>query len=180
MILGVLRALHETGRSVPAEVSVVGFDDMPDSGYFLPPLTTVRQDFAELGRRGEALVRLGEEGASLVVTVDCGAQAFEALAMAREAGVDVIVVDHHKCSSALPLALALVNPNRLDEEEVGAGVEHITTAVELVGQTPDDLRLATVRQRRLGTIDLAVIQHDDRDIVGNRHRTRLEGATIDE
>ncbi|GIJ45000.1 LacI family transcriptional regulator [Virgisporangium aliadipatigenens] len=50
--LGVLRALHEAGRRVPDDVSVVGFDDMPDSGYFLPPLTTVRQDFAELGRRG--------------------------------------------------------------------------------------------------------------------------------
>ncbi len=49
--LGVLRALHEAGRRVPDEVSVVGFDDMPDAGYFLPPLTTVRQDFAELGRR---------------------------------------------------------------------------------------------------------------------------------
>ncbi len=54
--LGVLRALHEAGRRVPAEVSVVGFDDMPDSGYFLPPLTTVRQDFGELGRRSLALL----------------------------------------------------------------------------------------------------------------------------
>jgi DNA-binding LacI/PurR family transcriptional regulator len=49
--LGALRALHEAGRRVPDEVSVVGFDDVPESGYFLPPLTTVRQDFAELGRR---------------------------------------------------------------------------------------------------------------------------------
>ncbi|MEU8607457.1 LacI family DNA-binding transcriptional regulator [Actinoplanes sp. NPDC048791] len=54
--LGVLRALHEAGRKVPEEVSVVGFDDMPDSGYFLPPLTTVRQDFAELGRLSLALL----------------------------------------------------------------------------------------------------------------------------
>ena len=54
--LGVLRALHEAGRRVPEEVSVVGFDDMPDSGYFLPPLTTVHQDFAELGRRALALL----------------------------------------------------------------------------------------------------------------------------
>ncbi|GIF01650.1 LacI family DNA-binding transcriptional regulator [Paractinoplanes rishiriensis] len=54
--LGVLRALHEAGRQVPEDVSVVGFDDMPDSGFFLPSLTTVRQDFAELGRRGMALL----------------------------------------------------------------------------------------------------------------------------
>src|SRR4051794_9553805 len=67
------------------------------------------------GPSGEALVRLGEQGARLIVTVDCGAQAFEALAMAAEAGVDVIVVDHHKCAADLPVASALVNPNRLDE-----------------------------------------------------------------
>jgi single-stranded-DNA-specific exonuclease len=77
------------------------------------------------GPSGEALVRLAREGARLIVTVDCGAQAFEALAMAREAGVDVIVVDHHKCSSALPLALALVNPNRLDEEAGAAAHGHL-------------------------------------------------------
>ncbi|HYG46724.1 MAG TPA: single-stranded-DNA-specific exonuclease RecJ [Allosphingosinicella sp.] len=77
------------------------------------------------GPSGEALVRLAEEGARLIVTVDCGAQAFEALAMARSAGVDVIVVDHHKCSSALPLALALVNPNRLDEAAEAAAHGHL-------------------------------------------------------
>ncbi|HEX8654950.1 MAG TPA: DHH family phosphoesterase, partial [Allosphingosinicella sp.] len=72
------------------------------------------------GPSGEALVRLAREGASLIVTVDCGAQAFEALEMARGAGVDVIVVDHHKCASALPVARALVNPNRLDEADEAA------------------------------------------------------------
>jgi DNA-binding LacI/PurR family transcriptional regulator len=52
MALGALRALQEAGRAVPDDVSVVGFDDVPESAYFLPPLTTVRQDFVELGRRG--------------------------------------------------------------------------------------------------------------------------------
>ncbi|GAA3338566.1 LacI family DNA-binding transcriptional regulator [Amorphoplanes nipponensis] len=51
MALGVLRALHERGRPVPRDVSVVGFDDIPDSSSFIPPLTTVHQDFAEVGRR---------------------------------------------------------------------------------------------------------------------------------
>jgi DNA-binding LacI/PurR family transcriptional regulator len=51
MALGVLRALHEKGRAVPGEVSVVGFDDIPDTGAFTPPLTTIHQDFAEVGRR---------------------------------------------------------------------------------------------------------------------------------
>ena len=76
------------------------------------------------GPSGPALVRLKDEGASLIITVDCGAQAFEALEMARVAGVDVVVVDHHKCASALPHALALVNPNRLDETE-GAAHGHL-------------------------------------------------------
>ena len=51
MALGLLRALHEAGRSVPGEVSVVGFDDMPEAASFWPPLTTVRQSFADLGSR---------------------------------------------------------------------------------------------------------------------------------
>ncbi|MBA3897571.1 MAG: single-stranded-DNA-specific exonuclease RecJ [Sphingomonadaceae bacterium] len=76
------------------------------------------------GPSGEALVRIADRGASLIVTVDCGAQAFEALAMARARGVDVIVVDHHKCASELPQAFALVNPNRLDESE-GAAFGHL-------------------------------------------------------
>ncbi|CAN5316554.1 single-stranded-DNA-specific exonuclease RecJ [soil metagenome] len=76
------------------------------------------------GPSGAALVQLKNEGARLIVTVDCGAQAFEALDMARDAGVDVIVVDHHKCAAALPHAWALVNPNRLDETD-GAAHGHL-------------------------------------------------------
>jgi DNA-binding LacI/PurR family transcriptional regulator len=51
MALGLLRAFAERGRLVPRDVSVVGFDDIPEAAFFLPPLTTVRQDFGELGRR---------------------------------------------------------------------------------------------------------------------------------
>ena len=51
MALGVLRALNEAGLRVPRDMSVVGFDDQPEAGYFNPPLTVVRQDFEELGRR---------------------------------------------------------------------------------------------------------------------------------
>ena len=56
MALGLLAALHEQGLEIPDDVSVVGFDDLPEAPYFTPPLTTVRQDFAELGRRGVQLV----------------------------------------------------------------------------------------------------------------------------
>ena len=77
------------------------------------------------GPSGEALVRLGSEGASLVVTVDCGAMAHEALGQAYAAGIDVIVVDHHKCSPELPRAFALVNPNRLDSNTRAAAHGHL-------------------------------------------------------
>jgi DNA-binding LacI/PurR family transcriptional regulator len=51
MALGLLRAMHEAGLSVPGDVSVVGFDDIPEAKHYIPALTTVRQDFAEVGRR---------------------------------------------------------------------------------------------------------------------------------
>ncbi|GAA3663069.1 LacI family transcriptional regulator [Lentzea atacamensis] len=50
LALGVLRAMHERGRRVPHDVSVVGFDDVPEAAYFIPPLTTVRPDFAAVAR----------------------------------------------------------------------------------------------------------------------------------
>jgi DNA-binding LacI/PurR family transcriptional regulator len=56
MAMGMLRALTEAGRRVPEEVSVVGFDDIPEAPYLLPPLTTVQQDFTGLGRRSLELL----------------------------------------------------------------------------------------------------------------------------
>ncbi len=77
------------------------------------------------GPSGAALVKLAENGAQLIVTVDCGAQAFDALDEAKAAGVEVIVVDHHQCASRLPAAFAMVNPNRLDEDEEAATHGHL-------------------------------------------------------
>ena len=65
MALGVLRRFHEAGREVPRDVSLVGFDDIPEAAYFTPPLTTVRQDFAELGKRCLELLVARIEGAEL-------------------------------------------------------------------------------------------------------------------
>ncbi|HEX4113717.1 MAG TPA: single-stranded-DNA-specific exonuclease RecJ [Stellaceae bacterium] len=62
-----------------------------------------------------ALLRLKEQGAGLVVTVDCGIAAHAPLAAAARAGLDVIVVDHHVGEPELPAAVAVINPNRLDE-----------------------------------------------------------------
>ena len=86
-----------------------------DARYYIPDRL-----LEGYGPSGEALLRIGQDGSSLIVTVDCGAMAYEALEMAAAAGIDVIVVDHHKCSAELPRTVALVNPNRLDEEELAA------------------------------------------------------------
>ncbi len=90
-----------------------------EAGYYIPDRL-----MEGYGPSGAALVQLAQSGSSLIVTVDCGAQAFEALQMAKDVGVDVIVVDHHQCATALPPAFALVNPNRLDEQE-GAAHGHL-------------------------------------------------------
>ncbi|MFP4004166.1 MAG: single-stranded-DNA-specific exonuclease RecJ [Alphaproteobacteria bacterium] len=67
------------------------------------------------GPSGAAMRQLAGEGASLVITVDCGANAHEALAEGRKAGLDIVVVDHHKMDGDLPPAVAVVNPNRADD-----------------------------------------------------------------
>src|SRR5579859_4611705 len=68
------------------------------------------------GPNAPALLNLKAKGCSVVVTVDCGITAFEPLAEVKKAGLPMIVVDHHEAEPALPEALAVVNPNRLDED----------------------------------------------------------------
>ncbi|MCC8427725.1 single-stranded-DNA-specific exonuclease RecJ [Reyranella aquatilis] len=67
------------------------------------------------GPNAPALLKIREDGASVVVTVDCGITAFEPLAEARRAGLDLIVIDHHMAEIALPEAVAVVDPNRIDD-----------------------------------------------------------------
>lgn len=64
MALGLIGALHAAGVAVPGEISVVGFDDLPEAAYAWPRLTTVRQDFDELARRAVASVIAGGAAAS--------------------------------------------------------------------------------------------------------------------
>jgi DNA-binding LacI/PurR family transcriptional regulator len=66
MTLGVLHALADSGIRVPGDVSVVGFDDIPEAAHFIPPLTTIRQDFVELGRQIMATLLTLIEGADVV------------------------------------------------------------------------------------------------------------------
>jgi single-stranded-DNA-specific exonuclease len=91
-----------------------------NAGYYIPDRL-----MEGYGPSGEALVRIGEGGSKLIVTVDCGAMAYDALSEAKAAGLEVIVVDHHKCAAELPSAFALVNPNRLDEIDEAASHGHL-------------------------------------------------------
>jgi single-stranded-DNA-specific exonuclease len=86
-------------RSLGAEVHVEIPDRLTD-GY---------------GPNAEALGRLAAAGCRLVLTLDSGTTAFEALAAGRRLGLEVVVVDHHAAEAELPDALAVVNPNRQDQ-----------------------------------------------------------------
>ncbi len=112
---------YDVDGATSAALLVVLLRDLGlEAGYYIPDRL-----LEGYGPTGAALVRLAETGSQLIVTVDCGAMAHEALGMAKAAGVDVIVVDHHKCSPELPPATALVNPNRLDESDLGAAHGHL-------------------------------------------------------
>ncbi|MCC7035720.1 MAG: single-stranded-DNA-specific exonuclease RecJ [Alphaproteobacteria bacterium] len=67
------------------------------------------------GPNANAMLQLQGEGMRLVITVDCGITAFEPLAIGAAAGLDIIVLDHHRAESKLPPVHSVVNPNRLDD-----------------------------------------------------------------
>ncbi|SKB89845.1 single-stranded-DNA-specific exonuclease RecJ [Sphingopyxis flava] len=134
------------------------------------------------GPSGAALVRIGEAGSRLVVTVDCGAQAFDAIAEAKAAGVEVIVVDHHQCATSLPDAFAVVNPNRLDEAEeaaahgnlaavgvaflLGAALLRTLRARGFFGQRPEPALIELLDLVALGTVaDVARLTGFNRALV---------------
>lgn len=68
------------------------------------------------GPNKDALLKLKESGTDLVITVDCGTLAFEPFEEAAKSGLDIIVIDHHIGATENPKALAIINPNRLDEK----------------------------------------------------------------
>jgi single-stranded-DNA-specific exonuclease len=71
--------------------------------------------FEGYGPNPAAMQQLAANGASLIVTVDCGSTSHESLAAAKDAGTDVVVIDHHQVGAELPVCVALVNPNREDD-----------------------------------------------------------------
>lgn len=117
------------------------------------------------GPSADALVALKARGADLVIAVDCGTQGFAALEAARDVGLEVIVVDHHKAATALPPALALVNPNRLDETPEAATFGHLAAvglAFLLAAATNRELRArgcfaARAEPQLMGLLDLVAL-----------------------
>jgi single-stranded-DNA-specific exonuclease len=71
--------------------------------------------FEGYGPNPTAIGQLIDNGATLIVTVDCGSTSFESLEVAKERGIDVVVIDHHQVAHELPPCHALVNPNREDD-----------------------------------------------------------------
>ena len=92
------------------------------------------------GPNTPALLRMRQAGVAVAVTVDCGIAAFAPLAAAAAAGLDVIVVDHHEAEEALPVALAVVNPNRLDETSAHGHLAAVGVAFLLVVAVQSRLR----------------------------------------
>lgn len=91
--------LKRTFRSLGNEVDIYIPDRMKE-GY---------------GPNVNAMQKLSKDGTDLIITVDCGSMSHDAIEEAKRLGMDVIIIDHHICSDALPKADAIINPNRLDE-----------------------------------------------------------------
>lgn len=102
--------------------------------------------FEGYGPNVDAIRALAGRGATLLVTVDCGTTSIEPLTEAKKLGLDTVVIDHHQCDPVLPPALAIVNPNRLDDL---SGLNHLA-AVGLVFMT---LVAVNRELRRRGVFD---------------------------
>ena len=98
-----------------------------EGGLYVPD--RIREGY---GPNAPALLRLKDEGVGLVICVDCGTTAYDALEAAKEAGLDLIVIDHHVAEPLLPKAVAVVNPNRLDEASAHGHLAAVGVAFLLV------------------------------------------------
>ncbi len=84
------------------------------------------------GPNGPAMQALAKQGAKIVITVDCGITAHEPLEIAANAGLDIVIVDHHVAEPKLPRAFAVINPNRLDETSPHGNLAAVGVAYLLV------------------------------------------------
>jgi single-stranded-DNA-specific exonuclease len=122
--------------------------------HFGVPATIYIPDriFEGYGPNPTAINQLIDNGARLIVTVDCGSTSFEALEAARARNIDVVVIDHHQVGQTLPPCHALVNPNREDDL---SGQGHLCAAGVVFLVLVATLRiLREAGDRRVNTIDL--------------------------
>lgn len=122
------KAVARISRAIAADEKIVIYGDYDVDGmsatallYHFFSLLTARVDYflprrieEGYGLKAEPLRRFKSEGASLLVTVDCGIGAVEEAAVARELGLDLVITDHHEPEGALPEAVAVINPKRKD------------------------------------------------------------------
>ena len=127
------------------------------------PMVHIPDRIAEgYGPNAPALKALAEQGANVVVFLDCGTTAFDQLDAAQEYGLTTIVLDHHTAEARLPAALSVVNPNRLDQEPgfgqlAAVGVTFLfavalNRALRTTGQVPSISLLDLLDLVALGTV----------------------------
>ena len=91
-----------------------------EAEYYIPE--RIKEGY---GANSDAVKKLADDGVKLIIFVDCGATANNELLLAKQLGVDVIVLDHHKSSDELPECVAHVNPNRFDENDIDDKLHHL-------------------------------------------------------
>ena len=114
------------------------------------------------GPNAPALLKLKRDGAAVAVTVDCGATAHAPLEAAAEAGLDVVVIDHHVGEPSLPRACAVINPNRIDESNGLGNLAAVGVAFLLAVALNRELRRAGWYKTRpepdlLSSLDLVAL-----------------------
>ena len=128
--------------------------------FGLDPLVHIPDRMKEgYGPNAPALLGLQAKGAKLVITVDCGAASHEPLRAAHEAGLELIVIDHHIGDVNLPKAVAVVNPNRFDESSPHRHMAAVGVAFLLVVATNKVLREQGVQNipNPIGWLDIVAL-----------------------
>jgi single-stranded-DNA-specific exonuclease len=123
--------------------------------------------------RAAFVQRAKEAGAKLILTTDCGIQRCEEVEQARQAGIDVVITDHHEPPDELPRAVAVVNPHRVDSDYpfphlAGVGVAYRLgeALIQRLGHSVDSYRRAYGDLAAIGTVtDVMPLMEDNRVIV---------------
>lgn len=115
------------------------FDAFSQFGFDVSTFIPSRFDEG-YGLSSDAIERLSEQGAQLIVTVDCGSLSIDEIADAKKLGVDVIVTDHHNLGDTLPDAVAVINPKRTDHKYPFRDFSGVGVAFGLVRAMQDNLK----------------------------------------